>query len=59
MNRIVIKVKIQEIIGLILYKLGFPHSASTGIHGGPTYGYGDLSFNGYWQYPCYPKRGDN
>lgn len=27
-------------------------SASSGIHGGLTFGRGDLDFNGYWEFPC-------
>lgn len=32
------------------YNWGFKPTASTGIHGGLTLGYGKLDHNGYWQY---------
>lgn len=47
---------IERMIGKVLYRLGFQYSVSTGIGGDTTYGYGDLSLNGYWQFPCYPPR---
>lgn len=32
---------------------GNPHcSISTGIHEGPTFGSGELDFNGFWEVPC-------
>lgn len=36
------------------YRLGLHKNRpcySTGIHGGTTCGYGELSHNGYWQFP--------
>jgi hypothetical protein len=34
-------------------KCGNPEcSCSTGIHGGLTFGSGELDHNGYWEYPC-------
>ena len=35
---------------------GYNHpncNISTGIHDGPTIGYGELDSNGYWEFPCY------
>ena len=43
-------------IATVLFKLGFKYKTSTGIHGGLTWGYGDLDSNGFWQFPLYfPK----
>ena len=34
-------------------KCGRPNcSSSTGIHGGMTFGTGELDQNGYWEFPC-------
>jgi hypothetical protein len=38
-------------IAKLLKFLGFKPKVSTGIHGYLTYGYGELSHNGFWQYP--------
>ena len=43
----------NELIGKVLYNLGFQLNASTGICGTITYGYGRLDNNGYWQFPVY------
>jgi len=50
-----LKYKIQKRIGKILFRLGFKPNYSTGICGSLTAGYGELSFNGYWQYPIGDK----
>jgi len=41
----------KRLIAKLLKFLGFKPSVSTGIHGYITYGYGKLSFNGFWQFP--------
>ena len=37
----------------MLYKSGIRPNYSTGIHGGPTAGYGVLNHNGFFEYPLY------
>ncbi len=42
--------KEKHTIGQRLLYMCFPHSASTGIHDKTTYGYGDLSDNGFFEF---------
>jgi hypothetical protein len=51
----------SKIIGRLLWFLSKHHlwkrpTGSMGIGGEPTYGYGKLSDNGYWQFPVYPQK---
>jgi len=39
----------------MLYRAGIRPNYSTGIHGGPTAGYGTLDLNGFFEYPLYLK----
>lgn len=41
----------KRFIAKLLKLLGIKPNVSTGIHGYITYGYGELSHNGFWQYP--------
>lgn len=41
----------QYRFGVRQWNKGKPYSVSTGIDGKPTYGYGYLDDNGYWEYP--------
>lgn len=41
----------RKFIAWYMQKVGIKPSASTGIHGYITYGYGLLDHNGFWQYP--------
>ena len=45
----------RRLNGLIRYLSGEPYNVSTGIDGSTTYGYGDLSELGYWEYPIPEK----
>lgn len=40
----------SEWVAASLYAVGFRPCASTGIHGALTFGYGNLNFNGFWQF---------
>jgi len=44
---------IDNLIGIIIYKLTGKINTSTGIDDGLTFGYGKLDNNGYWQFPVY------
>jgi hypothetical protein len=51
-----LKWKVQEFVGWCLYRLGVKPKYSQGICGNLTSGYGELSENGYWQYPTPRKK---
>jgi len=41
----------DRLTALVRYKSGERLCFSTGIDDSPTYGYGELDVNGFWQYP--------
>jgi hypothetical protein len=41
----------EQVVALRRYYAGETPHFSTGIHERITAGYGDLNFNGFWQYP--------
>jgi len=43
----------RHLVARILKRLGVKPNCSTNIAGGPTYGYGELDINGFWEYPLY------
>jgi hypothetical protein len=47
---------LEDKIAVLLYNIGIQPGISTGIHGGLTYGYGELDPNGFWQYSLYSPR---
>ena len=47
--------KIRCLIGECLFKIGFKPYWSTGIHGGTTCGYGNLSDNGYFTFSVWSE----
>lgn len=52
---------VKEWIGTyIIFKLlKIRYKTSWGIHNGPTYGYGKLDHNGYWEYSIHPRHINN
>jgi len=50
------KYRVKRFIARLLFLLGFKPHVSTGIHGGLTYGWGELSPNGFWEYELWVEK---